>query len=123
MVAKLKENKGFLKNELEVQVKDLKQWMSEDTGVVLIDVREPDEHEICHIKGAVLIPLDKLLDGSSEKISALDKEASTVVHCHHGGRSAKAVKFLRAQGFSQVRNLHGGIDAWALEVDPAMTRY
>jgi adenylyltransferase/sulfurtransferase len=86
----------------------------------VVDVREPDEWAICRIPGAELIPLSQFAQRGPEE---LDEDANVVVYCHHGMRSAKAQAFLRQRGFARVRNLDGGIDAWAARLDPAMRRY
>ncbi|RYD31905.1 MAG: rhodanese-like domain-containing protein [Verrucomicrobiaceae bacterium] len=75
---------------------------------LLIDVREPDEHAISSIPGARLIPLGTLQDHLSE----LPKDREILVHCKAGGRSARAVTLLLANGFTNVKNVGGGIDAW-----------
>ena len=82
-------------------------------------MREPFEHEISNIEKARLIPLSELEDHLSE----LDQDADYVIHCKSGGRSARAVDFLRAQGFENVKNLVGGINAWAQEVDTSLPTY
>ena len=86
---------------------------------VLLDVREPEEVEIVAMPQALRVPLSQLELG----IRSLDRAAQYVVVCHHGIRSAHAATFLRERGFTQVANLLGGIDAWAVEVDPSMPRY
>jgi len=86
---------------------------------VLVDVRNPGEFAICRIDDSVLIPLPELPDRTAE----LEPGRDTVVLCHTGLRSAHAVAFLRGLGFSRVRNLRGGIDAWSVEVDPSVPRY
>ncbi len=88
---------------------------------LLLDVRGPDEHAAAHIKGSLLIPLGELPRRAGELEAWKDK--LVVVHCHHGGRSAKACEWLAAQGFSRVVNLQGGIHAWSLTVDPAVPTY
>lgn len=85
----------------------------------VVDVREPYEWEIARIPGARLVPLGTL----PQALPSLDRDTELVVYCHHGGRSASAAQWLRAQGFARVRNLEGGIDRWALEVDPTVRRY
>jgi len=87
--------------------------------LVLIDVREPHEWEICHIEGATLIPLGQL----PERLNQLDGHQEIVTHCHRGMRSMQALAILRAAGFSRVRSLNGGIDAWSAHVDPSVPRY
>ena len=86
---------------------------------VLIDVREPFEHEINSIEQAQLIPLGELPD----RLSELSPGDSYVIHCKMGGRSAKAVELMRSEGFSDVVNLAGGIDAWVEEIDPDQPSY
>ena len=75
----------------------------------MVDVREPYEYKLCHLEGARLLPLGQLPARTGE----LDKAAELVVYCHVGIRSTQAVAFLRRAGFSNARNLQGGIDAWA----------
>ncbi len=90
-----------------------------ESDVVLVDVREPHEYDICSIEGSKLIPLGELKDRTGE----LDPEDDIVVHCHHGRRSMRAATFLAEQGFGKVRNLKGGIDEWAEKLDSEMARY
>src|SRR3954465_3394320 len=87
--------------------------------LVLVDVREPHEWEIAHIEGARLIPLGQL----PERLGELDGHAEIVTHCHHGVRSMKALQLLKGAGFSRVRSLAGGIDAWADRIEVGMPRY
>lgn len=79
----------------------------------LIDVRQPDEWEQCCIPGAVLIPLGEL----PTRVGELPRNSRLIVHCKAGGRSARAVAWLREQGFEDVWNVEGGMDAWALMTD------
>ena len=87
----------------------------------LLDVRGADERETAIIEGAHWIPLDELEARIGELIPV--KDAPLVVHCHHGGRSEKAVRLLLERGFSRAENLDGGIEAWSLTVDPSVARY
>jgi len=103
----------------EVTVLDLKEELDAGKPIAIVDVREPHEYEIASIPGARLIPLGEL----PERLRELDDHAEIVTHCHHGARSLKALEILRAAGFSKVRSLKGGIDAWAVNVDPEMPRY
>ncbi|UCE85958.1 MAG: molybdopterin-synthase adenylyltransferase MoeB [Deltaproteobacteria bacterium] len=88
---------------------------------LLLDVREPKEFETARIEGSTLIPLGELAHRVAELADW--KERDVVIHCHHGGRSAAACRLLAEHGFGQVENLAGGIDAWSVEVDPAVPRY
>ena len=102
----------------EISPAELKRRVDAGEGIAILDVREPWEHEICAIPGARLIPMDEL----PARVRELDRTREIVVHCHHGQRSAAVVQWLRRQGIPAV-NLQGGIDAWSLDVDPAVSRY
>ena len=114
------DQKVYSKNGIpEISVKDLKAKMDRKDKFVLIDVREPNEFQINRLPGAKLIPLGNI----PERVHELDSADEIVVHCHFGGRSAKAVDFLHKAGFKKAKNLAGGIDAWSQEVDPSVPRY
>ena len=98
---------------------EVKRLLEQDPGVVLLDVREPHEYEIVRIEGSRLIPLSELHLRANE----LDTADTIVTYCHHGQRSLQAIKTLEHFGFKKLKHLRGGIDAWALEVDPDMARY
>jgi adenylyltransferase/sulfurtransferase len=103
----------------EISTPELKSWLDEGRPVTVLDVRNPQEWEICRLDGAKLIPLPELQD----RLGELDPADTIVVHCHHGPRSSRAVNFLRQMGFSRAINLAGGIDSWSLMVDPEVPRY
>jgi adenylyltransferase/sulfurtransferase len=86
----------------------------------LIDVREADEWAIGRLPKAELIPLSEFQKRATEELSP---DESLVLYCHHGMRSGRAQGYLKAQGFTDVLNLTGGIDAWSLQVDPSVKRY
>jgi len=86
---------------------------------LLLDVREPWEFNICHIEGSRLVPMGEI----QLRLQYLDPETETVVICHHGIRSRQVGMYLEYQGFSNVINLLGGVEAWAREVDPDMATY
>jgi rhodanese-related sulfurtransferase len=86
---------------------------------VLLDVREVDELAICQIPNNTHIPLGHL----SQRAAELPSDRLIIVYCHHGGRSARATQWLVQNGFSEVANLVGGIDAWATQIAPDMQRY
>jgi molybdopterin/thiamine biosynthesis adenylyltransferase/rhodanese-related sulfurtransferase len=104
---------------MSITVEDLAAWRRDGRAHLLLDVREPHEFTLAAIDGARLVPLRQL----PQQLASLDREATIVVQCHHGGRSAQAVQFLRQQGFPGATNLTGGIDAWSARVDPAVPRY
>ena len=103
----------------EITVEELKEKLDRKEDIFILDVREPQEYEICHLPGSKLIPLDQLPD----KVNELTPADNIVVHCKMGGRSAKAVKFLREMGFKKVLNVAGGINAWAERIDPSVPTY
>lgn len=103
----------------EIDVKTLKAMMDTQKKFTLIDVREPSEYAICKLPGAKLIPLSVV----TERANELDSADEIIVHCHFGGRSAKAVAQLQQMGFAKAKNLAGGIDAWSVEIDPGVARY
>ncbi len=86
---------------------------------VFLDVREAWELEIVKLSNAIHFPLPQF----AQSLPKLDKEKPVIVFCHHGGRSARATAILLENGFNNVKNLSGGIDAWALKIDPSMERY
>lgn len=88
---------------------------------VLVDCREPDEHALCRIDKALLLPLSALLENGERHLK--DKARTYVVFCHHGMRSQRAVVYLRRRGYLRAFSLEGGIDQWAREIDPEMPRY
>ncbi|CAN5885366.1 molybdopterin-synthase adenylyltransferase MoeB [soil metagenome] len=106
----------------EMSVEQLKAKLDSGCPLYVLDVREPNEHQICRIPGAVLIPLAQLPNRLSE-LPGADDERELIVHCKMGGRSAKAVKLLQEKRFTQARNLTGGILAWIDRIDPSQPKY
>ena len=105
----------------EISVRDAQRLLDSPTPPRLIDVREPDEWELCRIAGAELLPLSAWPALVLEKLR--DPQAPLLLYCHHGGRSERAAEFLLRNGFTHVTKVSGGIDAWAVEIDPALARY
>ncbi len=103
----------------EIEPLELKDLLDRRLPMLLLDVREPHEWQMCRIPGATLIPLGQLLSRTAELAAAED----IVVYCRSGVRSGRAVELLKGKGFPRVRNLRGGILAWADQVDPSMPRY
>ena len=108
--------------ELETSVEQLKARLEAGTPTFVLDVREPQEFQICRIPGSTLIPLGQLPARLAELPGASD-EREIVVHCKSGARSAKAVRLLRERGFDRVTNLRGGILAWIEKIDPSLPKY
>ena len=105
--------------EQEMQPQVLSELIKQDHDLFILDVREPYEYEICHIEGATLLPLNQV----AEKLNTLPENKMIVVMCHHGGRSRSIVNYLNDNGFEKVYNLDGGIDRYALEINPELDRY
>jgi adenylyltransferase/sulfurtransferase len=103
----------------DITPEDLKKRIDNGEEVFILDVRNPEEYQICRIPGSVLVPLPVL----AQRFRELDPERELVVHCKSGMRSAKAIQFLREQGFVKLTNLKGGILAWADKVDRGMVKY
>ena len=112
-------NDGSDINVDRISVEELKKKLDNGDDVFLLDVREPHEYEINNINAGYLIPLNDLPD----RVNELDSSRDIVAYCKVGGRSARAVDFLRKAGFKKVKNLVGGINAWAEKIDKTMPRY
>jgi rhodanese-related sulfurtransferase len=103
----------------EKSVTELKAMMDSGGDFQLIDVREPNEYEICNIKGT-LIPMNEIPDHTEE----ISKDKPVIVHCRSGARSARIIDYLeQAHGYQNLYNLRGGILAWADEIDHSMAKY
>lgn len=102
---------------LEIDVTAAAQLLQ--AGVLLIDVREDAEVATCRVGGSRHIPMRQI----PENLATLPRDRQILVLCHHGGRSMRVTQFLRANGFGQASNVAGGIDAWAVHLDPALPRY
>jgi adenylyltransferase/sulfurtransferase len=107
-------------NPDEVTVQQMKEALDDPKlGIRVIDVREPDEHQIAHVQGVPLIPLSVL----PQRFTELDPNQHIYIHCKSGVRSLKALQFLREQGYKYLKSVRGGIDAWADEVDHNVPKY
>ncbi|WP_447969329.1 rhodanese-like domain-containing protein [Nitrospira sp. M1] len=100
-------------------VRELKDRLDKGDDLFILDVREPHEYSMAKIEGSVLIPLGTL----PTSLDQLDPNREIIALCHKGMRSADAMGFLLQQGFSNVKNLVGGIDAWSVEIDQSVPRY
>jgi len=85
----------------------------------MLDVRQPEEVQAASIEGAIHIPMNEVM----YRLDELDPAATTVVFCHHGGRSSHVSMLLQGRGFKDVRNMTGGIHSWAMSVDPSVPMY
>jgi len=97
--------------------------MDNNEDFILVDVREEYEWDICKIEGTKLIPLSQILNGNIDILESIEKDKEIVLHCHTGARSAEALRILRIKGFNNLKNLVGGIDAWANEIDSEVRVY
>ena len=104
-----------------VSAPELAHWLADGARAkpLLLDVREPWEFDRCRLNGAALVPMREL----PARLGDVEADGPIVCICHHGGRSAHAAMFLLRQGFADVYNLTGGVDAWARQVDPTMPTY
>ncbi len=109
----------------QISVEELAtQLASADPGTLqLIDVREPHEWEIVHLDGFELLPLSQFETWSGQISQRFDPNQETIVLCHHGMRSQHMCTWLVSQGFQQVKNVVGGIDAYAIRIDPSLRQY
>ncbi len=103
----------------DIAVEDLAARLTEAPATPVIDVREPWEYAICALDGSANIPLGEL----TGRLAEIPRDQPVYVLCHHGGRSAQAVRWLRSQGVAGAINIAGGIDRWAVAVAPGMARY
>jgi adenylyltransferase/sulfurtransferase len=103
----------------DITVEELKQRLDRGENVFVLDVRNPEEIQICRLPGSTVIPLPTL----PQRFGELDRSREIVVHCKSGVRSQKAIYFLRQQGFANLKNLTGGILAWADRIDKSMLKY
>ena len=103
----------------EISPQELKQKLDANESILLLDVREPSEYDIVHLEDARLIPLNTL----PHHIESLPSDQEIVVYCHHGQRSLYATAYLHQNGFTEAKNLMGGIDQWAAKIDSTLPRY
>ncbi len=107
-------------NPDEVDVHEMKRALDDPSlNIKVVDVRDPDEYQIAHIKGVPQIPLGSL----PQRFTELDPNQQIYLHCKSGVRSMKALKFLREQGFKYVKSVKGGIAAWSDEIDHSVAKY
>lgn len=106
-------------DRMKISASELQDELKKSNGLKIIDVREPWEYDIAHIEGAQLLSRDLV----QEMMETWPKDTAMVFSCHRGIRSLDAASYFIGHGFSNVRSLDGGIDAWAAEVDKEMARY
>lgn len=106
---------------LEIDCQSVKAKKDAGDQFVFVDCREVSEYEAVKIEGTKLLPMSEL----AERVDELEehRDAEIIIHCHHGGRSLRVANWLRQQGFSTAQSMAGGIDVWAVEIEPGMLRY
>jgi rhodanese-related sulfurtransferase len=104
----------------EITVHAFAEQRNKPNAPLLLDVREPWEHQTASISNSLLIPMGEIPTRAHQE---LDPDAPIVVLCHHGARSLSVTMWLRNQGFEHVQSLAGGIDAWSSAIDPTVPRY
>ncbi len=105
----------------EIDCGRVQQKRRTESDMLLLDCREQPEWNLVRIEGATWIPMSEI----TRRVEELNdwKNRDVVVYCHHGVRSLQVAAWLEQQGFSRVRSMTGGIDAWARDIDPALPRY
>lgn len=106
---------------IEIDVRSVAQWQTENKDFILLDCREQDEYEVCRIEGAMLMPMSQW-QAQLDELNRL-RGKHIVVHCHHGVRSLRVANWLRQNGFPSAQSMAGGIQAWSEEVDPEVPQY
>jgi rhodanese-related sulfurtransferase len=105
--------------DLQISPAEVKARMDRGEQLVLVDVREQWEYDLCRIEGAKLVPLGSL----AARVATLQEFDEVICYCHHGMRSLDAAAWLRFQGIEKAKSLSGGIEQWSQDVDPAVPRY
>ena len=106
-------------DDLQIEPREVKRRLDAGESLLLVDVREPWEHDICRLPGAKLVPLGSV----ASNLAVFEQADEVVIYCHHGLRSLDAAVWLRQQGIEGARSMAGGIERWSREVDPSVPRY
>lgn len=106
-------------DDLQISTKEVSERLARDEKLLLVDVRERWEYDLCKIPGAKLIPLGTL----PANLNTLLDTDEVICYCHHGMRSLDAVVWLRQQGVERAKSMAGGIERWSVDVDPQVPRY
>lgn len=108
----------------QISVQELAQRLSSgDASIQLVDVREPQELAIASLNGFVNLPLSEFAEWGDQVPTIFNPDVETLVLCHHGIRSAQMCQWLLAQGFTNVKNIAGGIAAYSVAIDPSIPQY
>lgn len=106
---------------IEIDCPSVQRKLAAADDMLFLDCREPGEYATVSITGAKLIPMNEFPKRLDELAGYENR--LVVIHCHHGGRSLRVANWLRQQGFNQAQSMAGGIDRWAIEIEPGMRRY
>jgi adenylyltransferase/sulfurtransferase len=106
-------------DEIQISVKEVSERVSRGDRLLLVDVREQWEYDLCRIPGAKLIPLGTI----PANLNAFLDAEEVICYCHHGMRSLDAAAWLRQQGVESAKSMAGGIERWSVEIDPSVPRY
>ncbi|WP_339727624.1 rhodanese-like domain-containing protein [uncultured Gimesia sp.] len=108
-------------HSLEIDCQTVKQKLDNNHPFVLLDCREQDEYNLVNISESQLLPMSEI----QQRVSELDEHraAEIIVYCHHGMRSLQVTTWLQQEGFTNVKSMQGGIDAWSCQIDDSKTRY
>ena len=109
----------FMPNEIEYTVNEVAHLLSTENPPKVVDVRQPHEHDLVRLQNGQLLT-QNLVD---DMLNNWDKDTPIVCYCHHGSRSLQATMFFRQNGFTNVKSMKGGINQWAIEIDPSLPRY
>jgi len=112
------QNSAEMEKNIEITPREVAELLKQGK-IKLLDVRTPQEYDMAKIPGSVLV--DQAL--AQEIVQTWPKDTAIVTSCHHGMRSLDAAAYLRGHGFMNTRSMSGGIDAWALQIDPSIPRY
>ena len=108
----------------KITARALADRIQQGEAIFLLDVREREEYDLCHLDGAVLIPVGMIATTAAADRKRIPTDVPVVVYCHHGIRSANVANYLHAQGgYTNLHNLEGGINAWAQQIAPDMATY
>ena len=110
---------GSAGEDWDITALELAAQLKKNPSLQLIDVREPHEREISNLEGSNLIPLGQF----ASRLSELNSADEMVIFCKAGTRSVRALEILASAGFKKVKNLKGGLNAWAIDVDPSLPIY
>lgn len=106
---------------LEIDCRSVYARRQDGESFLFLDCREQTEYDKVRIEGTTLIPMSEITSRVAELEAHRDQEI--IIHCHHGGRSLRVAGWLRQQGFPHARSMAGGIDEWAVEIEPGLPRY